>query len=265
MSVKVLGSFKTIIYEKKDKVAWITLNRPEVLNAQNDQMREELISALEDARDNENIHVIVITGAGDRAFSAGADISEFPKQTPVDLIKRRGRMRVYELIRNIPKPVIAAVNGYALGGGCELAMACDIIIASENATFGQPEIRVGVIPGGGGTQMLPRLIGEKMAKELIFTGRSIPAQELYRLGMVNRVVPQDKLMNEVNDFVNVLLRRSPVILALAKMAVNKALETPLSEGLKCESELFAMCFGTEDQKEGAKAFLEKRDPQYKGR
>jgi len=260
-----MNTFKTIIYEKKNGVAWITLNRPEVLNAQNDQMREELTSALEDARDDDDVSVIVITGAGDQAFSAGADISEFPTRTPVDLIKRRGRMRVIELIRNIPKPVIAAVNGYALGGGCELAMACDIIIASENATFGQPEIRVGVIPGGGGTQMLPQLIGEKMAKELIFTGRSISAQELYRLGMVNRVVPQDRLVKEVNDFVEVLLRRSPIILALAKMATNKAMETPLSEGFRCESELFAMCFSTEDQKEGARAFLEKRQPVYKGK
>jgi len=260
-----LNAFETIIYEKRGKVAWITLNRPQVLNALNNQMREELISALENARDDEDIQIIVITGAGDRAFCAGADINEFSKLTPVDLIKRRGKKRVYELIRDIPKPVIAAVNGYALGGGCELAMACDIIFASENAKFGQPEIRVGVIPGGGGTQILPRLIGEKMAKELIFTGRSVSAQELYRLGMVNRVVPQDKLIEEVNGFIEVLLRRSPVMLALAKMAINKAMETPLSEGLKCENELFAICFSTEDQKEGAKAFLEKREPQYKGR
>ena len=260
-----LNAFETIIYEKRGKVAWITLNRPQVLNALNNQMREELISALENARDDEDIQIIVITGAGDRAFCAGADINEFSKLTPVDLIKRRGKKRVYELIRDIPKPVIAAVNGYALGGGCELAMACDIIFASENAKFGQPEIRVGVIPGGGGTQILPRLIGEKMAKELIFTGRSVSAQELYRLGMVNRVVPQEKLIEEVNGFIEVLLRRSPVMLALAKMAINKAMETPLSEGLKCENELFAICFSTEDQKEGAKAFLEKREPQYKGR
>lgn len=141
-----MTEFKTIIYEKKENVAWITLNRPEVLNAQNNQMREELVKALEDARDDENIRVIVMTGAGERAFSAGADISELPKLAPSDFIKRTEKIRHYDLIRSIPKPVIAAVNGYALGGGCELAMACDIIIASENATFGQPEIRVGVIP-----------------------------------------------------------------------------------------------------------------------
>ncbi|MEM1578732.1 MAG: enoyl-CoA hydratase-related protein [Archaeoglobaceae archaeon] len=257
--------FKTIIYDKKDNTAWITLNRPEVLNAQNDQMRKELIQALEDARIDENVRVIVITGAGERAFSAGADISEFPNWYPADLLKRSGTLRVYDLIRSIPKPVIAAVNGYALGGGCELAMACDIIIAAENAVFGQPEIRVGVIPGGGGTQILPRLIGEKMAKEIIFTGRSITAQEAYRLGMINRVVPKEKLMEEVKSIVKELLKRSPVLLAIAKIAVNKAMETPLTEGLKCESELFALCFGTEDQKELSKAFLEKREPVIKGK
>ncbi|MEM3731239.1 MAG: enoyl-CoA hydratase-related protein [Candidatus Bathyarchaeia archaeon] len=260
-----MSAFKTIIYEKRENVAWITLNRPEVLNAQNDQMREELIQALEDARDDENIYVIVLTGAGDRAFSAGADISEFPKIVPSDLIKRSGKLRHYDLIRSIPKPVIAAVNGYALGGGCELAMACDIIIASENATFGQPEIRVGVIPGGGGTQILPRLVGEKIAKEMIFTGKSITAQEAYRLGMINKVVPKEKLLEEVNNLVGELLKRSPIILALAKLAVNKALETTLTEGLKCETDLFKLCFSTEDQKEASKAFLEKRQPILKGR
>jgi len=260
-----MPEFKTIIYEKKENVAWITLNRPEVLNAQNNQMREELVQALEDARNDEDIRVIVLTGAGDRAFSAGADISEFPKLAPSDFIKRTGRIRPYDIIRSIPKPVIAAVNGYALGGGCELAMACDIVIASENATFGQPEIRVGVIPGGGGTQILPRLIGEKMAKELIFTGKTITAQEAYRLGMINKVVPKDKLTEEVNSFVGELLKRSPIILALAKIAVNRAMETNFNEGLKCEADLFELCFSTEDQKEASKAFIEKRQPVFKGR
>jgi enoyl-CoA hydratase/carnithine racemase len=261
----MMMEFKTIVYEKKDNVAWITLNRPEVLNAQNNQMREELVQALEDARDDENIRIIVITGAGDRAFSAGADISEFPKLAPSDFIKRVGRLRHYDLIRSIPKPVIAAVNGYALGGGCELAMACDIIIASENATFGQPEIRVGVIPGGGGTQLLPRLVGEKIAKEMIFTGKTITAQEAYRLGMINKVVPKEKLIEEVNVLIGELLKRSPIILALAKIAVNRAMETNLNEGLKSETDLFELCFSTEDQKEASKAFLEKRQPIFKGR
>lgn len=260
-----MSQFETIIYEKRDNVAWIVLNRPRVLNAQNEQMRRELVQALEDARDDEAICVIIVTGSGDRAFSAGADISEFPVQAPADYIKYKGRTSVYELIREIPKPVIAAVNGLALGGGCELAMACDIVIAAENAEFGQPEIRVGVIPGGGGTQLLPRLIGEKRAKELIFTGHFLSAEEAFKLGMVNKVVPRDKLKEAVEEFVQELLKRSPIILKLAKMAVNKSLETTLWTGMSYERDLFALCFSTEDQKEGARAFLEKRKPIYKGK
>ncbi len=258
------GKFEAIIYEKKENVAWITLNRPEVLNAQNDTLRSELIIALEQARDDGEVHLVVLTGSGDRAFSAGADISEFPFRTPVDVIgRRKGIKSPYELIRQIPKPVIAMVNGFALGGGCELAMACDVIIASENARFGQPEINVGVIPGGGGTQILPRLVGEKKAKELIFTGEFISAEEALRLGLVNKVVPREKLMEAVEELLSKLKSKSPVILKFAKLAVNKSLETALSVGITDEEDLFAMCFGTEDQKEGAQAFLEKRKPQYK--
>ena len=256
---------QTLIYEKKDFVAWITLNRPEVRNAQNDTMRAELVQVLEDSRDDDNVHIIVITGAGDKAFSAGADISEFPKRMPADILRGKGTQRAVELVREIPKPVIAMVNGFALGGGCELAMACDIIIASENAQFGQPEIRVGVIPGTGGTQILPRLIGEKKAKELIFTGNFITAKEALELGLINKVVPQNKLQEAVIEMVNAILQHSPVILKLAKIAINKSLDTPLSVGMSYERDLFAIGFGTEDQKEGAKAFLEKRKPEYKGK
>jgi len=258
-------AFQTIIYEKKDSLSWITLNRPEAMNAQNDILRAEVIQVLEDSRDDDNVRVIIITGAGDKAFSAGADISEFPKWMPADILNGKGKIRAVELIREIPKPVIAMVNGYALGGGCELAMACDIVIASENAQFGQPEVRVGVIPGAGGTQVLPRLIGEKKAKELVFTGNRITAQEALGLGLVNKVVPQDKLGEAVMEMANAILQNSPVIVKLAKIAVNKSLETPLSVGMGYERDLFAICFGTEDQKEGAKAFLEKRKPSYKGR
>lgn len=165
-----MDKFETIIYEKKENVAWITLNRPEVLNAQNLQMNQEIMKALEDARDDANMRVIVFTGAGERAFSAGADISQFPTLTSVEARKRRegsGVLWTVSQIRSLPKPVIAAVNGYAFGAGCELAMSCDMIIASENAVFGQPEIRIGIIPGRGGTQLLPRYIGEKKAKELV--------------------------------------------------------------------------------------------------
>jgi enoyl-CoA hydratase len=258
-------AFETIIYEKKDEVAWITLNRPDKLNAQNDTVRGEVVAALEQANSDSEVKVIVLTGAGDRAFSAGADIGQFPEWGPLNVIQRsKGAKRPYTVIREIPKPVIAMVNGLALGGGCELAMACDIVIASEKARFGQPEINVGVIPGGGGTQILPRLVGEKKAKEMVFTGEFIPAEEAWRLGMVNKVVPADKLKEAVEEVIEKLKSKSPAILKLAKIAVNKSLETPLSVGMEIENELFAMCFGTQDQKEGARAFLEKRPPNYKG-
>jgi enoyl-CoA hydratase len=259
------NEYKLIIYEKKDNVAWITLNRPEVLNAQSDDLRAEVVKALEYASADAEVYVVVITGAGEKAFSAGADISQFPTRFPSDLIQAKARRRPYETIREMPKPVIAAVNGLALGGGCELALACDIIIAADSAQLGQTEIRVGVIPGCGGTQVLPRLIGEKKAKELIFTGRMISAEEALKMGIVNQVVPLDKLKEATERFIQDLLRNSPVILRLAKMAINKSLDTPLSVGMSYERDLFALCFGTEDQKEGARAFLEKRKPNYKGK
>jgi enoyl-CoA hydratase len=256
---------KNIIFEKKDFLAWITLNRPEVRNAQNDAVRAEITWALENSRDDDNVRIIIITGAGDKAFSAGADISEFPKRTPADILRGKGIKRMTDLLREIPKPAIAMVNGLALGGGCELAMACDIIVASENAMFGQPEINVGVIPGAGGTQVLPRLVGEKKAKELVFTGSFIAAQEALALGLINKVVPQEKLREAVMEMAKAILRHSPIILKLCKLAINKSLDVPLTVGMDYERDLFAMCFGTEDQKEGSKAFLEKRKPEYKGR
>lgn len=258
--------FDTIIYEKKDNLAWITLNRPEVLNAQNDHLRSEVIHAVKNANQDDEVYVIVITGAGDKAFSAGADISMFTEWTPMDVIKLfKKEKRAVEVIRDVIKPVIAMVNGLALGGGFELAMSCDMIVASENARFGLPEVNVGVIPGGGGTQMLTKLVGEKKAKELIFTGKFISAQEAYHLGIVNVVAPSEKLRETTEDLANKLKAKSPAILKLAKIAVNKALETTLPGGFDSEKELFAMCFGTEDQKEGAKAFLEKKKPKFTGK
>lgn len=258
--------FETIIYEKKENVAWITFNRPDKLNAQNQTLMGEVVTALEQANDDDEVYVIVITGAGDRAFSAGADISMFIKWSSIDVVNwTKASRRPYEFIRQIPKPVIAMVNGLALGGGCEVAIACDIIIASENAQFGQPEISVGVIPGGGGTQVLPRLVGEKRAKELVFTGDFISAQEALRIGLVNKVVPPDKLRETVDELVGKLKSKSPAIMKFAKLSVNMSLETPLSVGFKSEGDLFALCFGTEDQKEGARAFLEKKAPKYTGK
>ena len=259
---------KRIIYEKLDGVAWITLNYPERYNALDYEMRVELKEALEDAAKDENVRVVVIRGSG-KAFSAGADLRKYIELDPVGVEKwlnEVGTSRVIaKIIREMPKPVIAAVHGYCLGGGFELAMACDLIVASEDAVFGQPEVNVGLIPGGGGTQLLPRIIGEKKAKELILTGDRVSAKELERLGLVNRVVPTDKLMDAVKEYVEKLKSKSPIIIAAAKEAVNAALETGLEEGLKLEGKIFALLFSTEDQKEGARAFLEKRKPVWKGR
>jgi enoyl-CoA hydratase len=258
--------FETILYEKKDKVAWITLNRPEVLNAQNDTLRAELCKAVEIAKTDNDVSVVVITGAGDKAFSAGADISMFPTLTPADVLTSfKSERRAVQNVRELIKPVIAMVNGLALGGGCELAMACDIIVASEKAKFGLPELSVGVIPGGGGTQVLPRLVGEKKAKELIFTGDFISADQALKIGMINKVVPPEQLKEAVEEIIGKIMKKSTAILKLAKIAINKAFETPLPVGIESEKELFAMCFGTQDQKEGARAFLEKRKPDYTGK
>ena len=260
-----MSKFETITYKKARNVGWITLNRPENLNVMNDKLRMELIQALELVREDSKVHLIVITGAGDRAFCAGADIGNFTKRSLANQLSSLGETTSVGLIRGMSKPVIAMVNGLALGIGCELVLACDIAIASEDAQLGLPEVRVGVIPGAGGTQVLPRLIGEKRAKELIFTGRTITAEEALRIGLVNQVVPRKHLRKATEDFVNVLLRRSPIILKFAKLAVNRALESNLSAGLVWERDLFAACLTTEDQKEGARAFLEKRQANYKGR
>jgi enoyl-CoA hydratase len=246
------AEYKTVLYEVDGRTAWITLNRPEKRNAQSDELRVEMSSALERAGLDPDVHIVVITGAGDQAFSAGADIDEFPT-------------RPHEAIRGLSKPVIAMVNGLALGGGCELVLAADLAIAADTAKFGQPEIRVGVIPGCGGTQVLPRLMGEKRAKEFIFSGRMMDADEALSYGIVNKVVPAAELREATEKMVSDLLRNSPAILKIAKMAVNKSLDLPLTVGMDYEREAYAMCFGTADQKEGANAFFEKRKPEYTGK
>jgi len=257
--------YATILYEVADHAAWITLNRPEKRNAQNDELRAEMSRALERAGLDEDVHAVVITGSGDQAFSAGADIDEFPTRSLNAAVENKARRRPHETIRVLPKPVVASVNGLTLGGGCELVLASDLAVAADTAKFGQPEIRVGVIPGCGGTQVLPRLMGEKRAKEFIFTGRMMDADEALSYGIVNQVVPAAELRAATEKLVSGLLRNSPAILKIAKMAVNKSLDLPLTVGMDYERELFAMCFGTEDQKEGARAFLEKRKPTYSGR
>jgi enoyl-CoA hydratase/carnithine racemase len=263
-----MRTFSRIIYEKLDGVAWVTLNNPEKYNALDYDMRMELKEALEDAGKDENIRVVVIKGSG-KAFSSGADLKKFLELNSLGILKYMnevGTSRVLiRLIREMPKPVIAAVHGYCLGGGFELAMACDIIIASDDAVFGQPEVNVGLIPGGGGTQFLPRIIGEKKAKEIIFTGDRIPAKTLEELGLINRVVPSDKLIEAVKEYIEKIKSKSPIIIAAAKESINAALEMNLKEGLILESKIFGLLFSTEDQKEGAKAFLEKRQPVWKGK
>ena len=259
------SSYEYIIYDKAESVAWITLNRPEAMNAQSDGLRMELVDALEQASDDAEVFVVVITGSGDKAFSAGADVAQYVTRVPSYVVAQKYILRPFELIRNMTKPVIASVNGLALGAGCELMMSCDLIIAADDAKIGQTEVRVGLIPGGGGTQVLPRLVGEKKAKEMIFTGQMITAEEAMQLGIINRVVPHEQLREATEALCKELLRNSPAIIGLAKIAINRSLETPLGVGMSYERDLFALCFGTDDQKEGAKAFLEKRKPTYTGR
>ena len=258
-------NYEFIIYEKADRVAWITLNRPEAMNAQSDGLRMELVDALETASEDEEVFVVVITGSGDKAFSAGADVAQYVTRVPSYVVAQKYILRPFELIRNMTKPVVAMVNGLALGAGCELMISCDIIIAADDVKLGQTEVRVGLIPGGGGTQVLPRIVGEKKAKELIFTGRMITAQEAMDLGIINQVVPREQLREATQKLVDELLRNSPAIIGLAKIAINRSLEIPLQAGMSYERDLFALAFSYEDQKEGAKAFLEKRKPNYSGK
>ena len=259
-----MRDYINIIVEKRERAAWITLNRPDARNAFNEPLREELLEALADARDDKDISVIVITGAGDKAFCAGGDISEFISSSAPDQFIRHSKPHPIPFLRQIHKPVVAMVNGLALGGGCEVVLASDIAIAAENAQFGQPEIRIGIIPGAGGTQVLPRIIGEKRAKEMIYTGSTITAQQALEFGLVNKVVPYERLRETTEEFVGKLLKQSPVILQIAKLAVNRAMETTLTGGLESERDLLSLCFSTNDQKEGAKAFLENRKPNYEG-
>ncbi len=234
------------------------------MNALNLEVRKEIIAALSSVEREDQVRAIVVTGAREKAFSAGADISMFQTMTPLLATEYLKTSKgAAEKIENYPKPVIAAVNGYAIGGGLELAMSCDVIIASENAKFGQGEINIGIIPGVGGTQRLPRLIGLKRAKEMIYTGDLIDAKTALEIGLVNHVVSQHELMSTVELFVSKIALKSPLIMRLAKEALNRSSEG-LKDGLDYESTLFALCFSSSDQKEGASAFLEKRKPIFKG-
>lgn len=258
-------SYETLLVERRERVALITINRPEKRNALNIQTREEGAAALDRLRDDDEVRVVIITGAGDKAFIAGADIAEFAGRTAVtqrDVMLGRS---LFTAIDAFPKPVIAMVNGYCLGGGCELALACDMRIASETASFGQPEINLGIIPGGGGTQRLTRLIGEGKAMELILTGDIIDAQTAFTLGLVNLVVPAADLEAKTMEIANRISEKSPIALRMAKEGVKTAARANLDEGLRREVDLFALCFSSEDKDEGVRAFLEKRKPQFKGK
>jgi len=244
----------------------VTLNRPKVLNALNQRTWQDLRAAFEDARDDATVRGVILTGAGDKAFIAGADISEIAHITAVDAERSsRYGQDVLTLIENLGKPVIAAVNGFALGGGCETAMACTIRVASEHARFGQPEVSLGIIPGGGGTQRLPRLVGKGRALQLILSGAMITAQEAYRIGLVNEVVPATDLIPRAEAILKQIFANAPVAVRFSLEAVNRGLETSQAEGMALEASLFGLCAGTEDKDEGTQAFLQKRAAKFKGR
>ena len=258
--------YANIIYEKKERVATITFNRPKVLNALNTALMAEVHDALQDAEEDNNIGAIVITGAGDRAFCAGADIPEI--QSMSIIWARDHSLSLQEHTRymeRVKKPIIAKINGFCLGGGQELAMACDFRIASDKARFGQPEINLAVIPGAGGTQRLTRLVGKTKAMEIDMLGEQIDANEAYRLGLVNKVVPAEELDKAVDEFIQKLLSKSSAVLGIIKLAVNKGIEMDLDRALYYEAECFGSARGTEDSEEGLKAFAEKRKPEFKGK
>ena len=267
MSSPVAASkLENVLYEKKDGIAYVTLNRPKVLNALNKATWQDLRTAFEDARDDATVRGVILTGAGDKAFIAGADISELATVSAVQAEQSSTYgQEVLNLVENLGKPVIAAINGFALGGGCETAMACTIRLATENAKFGQPEVKLGVLPGGGGTQRLPRLVGKGRALQLILSGEMISASEAYRIGLVNEVVPGAELIARAEALLQKIFSNAPLAIKYSLEAVNKGLETSQAEGLALEASFFGLCAGTEDKREGTRAFLEKRAPQFQGR
>ncbi|HWP81585.1 MAG TPA: enoyl-CoA hydratase-related protein [Bacteroidota bacterium] len=259
-------NFQTLLFEQKNRIGYVTINRPDKLNALNATAKSELRSLFEKIKSEASVDVVILTGAGEKAFVAGTDIKELSElNTETGRTFSDNGQGVFNLIENLGKPVIAAVNGYALGGGTELALACHIRVASENAKFGQPEVNLGIIPGYGGTQRLARLIGKGRAMEMILTGDHIDATEALRIGLVNKVVPLPELMKTAEEIANKILSKGQVAIRLALKAVNMSQETNLTDGQALEASLFALCCGTEDFKEGTKAFLEKRKPSFKNK
>ncbi|MGH7507766.1 MAG: enoyl-CoA hydratase/isomerase family protein [Longimicrobiales bacterium] len=258
------NTFETLLLDVTSGVATLTINRPDRRNALNATVRRELLAVLDALRDDTGVRVIVVTGAGEKAFVAGADIGEFAERTAIEQRAVMEGRRVYDEIAAYPKPTIAMINGHALGGGCELALACDLRVAARSAKLGQPEIRLGLLPGGGGTQRLPRLVGFGRALRLVLTGELIDAVEAERIGLVDRVVDDAELEASTTELARTLAGYSPIALQLAKTAVRSAMEAPLTAGLALERELFITAFGSDDRREGVQAFLEKRAPEFRG-
>ncbi|HET8845946.1 MAG TPA: enoyl-CoA hydratase-related protein [Ktedonobacteraceae bacterium] len=255
--------YQFILVERDEQIGIVTLNRPKELNALSTTVVAEVASALSEFDHDENIRCMIITGAGEKAFAAGADIKEMSGKSPIDMML--GGFESWERLRRLRKPLIAAVGGYALGGGCELAMHCDLIVASENARFGQPEINLGVIPGAGGTQRLARTLGKYLTMEMVLTGRQFTAQEMSAHGLVNRVVPKGEHLTEALKLAREIVAKAPVAVRLAKESVQAAFETSLEEGLEHERKNFFLLFATQDMREGMQAFIEKRSAQFEGR
>ncbi len=260
-----MSSYETIKVEKIGPVAKLTINRPDKLNALNGTVHKEGVAALEELKSDDSVRVLVITGAGQKSFIAGADITEFEGKTPVTQRKTFFEKTLFNTIDSFPKPVIAMVNGFCLGGGNELALACDLRTASDNARFSQPEINLGIMPGGGGTQRLTRLIGEGRSMEMMLTGDMIDAETAHKFGLVNHVYSAEDLEPETMKLAQKIAEKAPIALQMCKEAVKFASRSNLDEGLRREVDLFAICFSTEDKKEGVSAFLEKRKPEFKGR
>ncbi|HZF08679.1 MAG TPA: enoyl-CoA hydratase-related protein [Thermoanaerobaculia bacterium] len=256
---------ETILMEREGRVAVLTVNRPDKLNALNDQVRVDLLAALAEIETDDDLGVVVITGAGEKSFIAGADIGEFAGRSPFDQREAMRSPRIFDVMGSFPKPVIAMINGFCLGGGCELASSCDLRIASEKARFGQPEINLGLIPGGGGTQRLPRLIGLGNAMRLVLTGDMIGAAEAKDMGLVEMVVPHEELRARTLELAGKIASKSPLTLKVAKEALRASQKLAIEDGIAYERDLFCLCFSTEDKEEGVKAFLEKRPAQWKGR
>ena len=258
-------AYETLIYEKRNAIGNVQINRPQKLNALNHRVMKELLVCFEGLREDPEVRVVILTGSGDKAFVAGADIGELAAQNAVDGKEfSQAGQRVLNLIENLGKPVIAAINGFALGGGCELAMACTLRIAAETARLGQPEVKLGLIPGFGGSQRLPRLVGKSRAMELILTGETISAPEAHRLGLVNQVVPAPELLAAAEKLAQKIIANAPLAIKFALEAVNHGMEMTAAEGQFLESTLFGLCCTTADMKEGTRSFLEKRPPQFKG-